>query len=571
MKEVLILSKGNICVIMGNVTEDYRDDYLIGFEKQINRMGYNTTIFSMPLLNQLKTLGEEAVYDLVDFDDYDGVMFFEKSFSQQKALAKHLQKQIHDKCTKPVVVVGNSTLFTDVFPGDYGRNVEHLTDHLIEQHGCELIYMLGGQPGHPTGADKAFAASLKKHNIEFSDDNIFYGGFWRECADILAKDIAYGSVEKPDAVVCYSDTIAFFFIKALAQYGIRVPEEILVAGFGGEKCSQNGIISITTSSCDAEYTGRMAAGCLGSLITGEEQPVINRPRVSLFTGDSCGCGSVYNSDLRLRLELHEKRSTENMWYTNSELSERLMSCRSYMELTEVFMRTHYLVVDKCLMSVSLRLDDVLSRCIFMTDNIGDKNFDEFESAAIIPFSFYNISRPKNLYVLPICFNGKMYGHVAVGYDVPVVYSGNLKEYIKSLGIALEILEERIDMQKAAETTVVMSDEEKKNTSTLFVYEGDTLHRIEADSVYYFEVDEGVNYAVLQSGRYEARITLQQLEEMFDSNRFLRISKSMLLNLKKVKSHAPGTDRTIIVTLDNDMTVRVSRKCAPDFKAAIANN
>ena len=83
-----------------------------------------------------------------------------------------------------------------------------------------------------------------------TDDNMIYGGFWSDCAEKLAEDIAYGNVEKPDAVICYSDIIAFFLIKALFRYGIRVPDDIIVTGFSASTTAQNGIISITTCSFD---------------------------------------------------------------------------------------------------------------------------------------------------------------------------------------------------------------------------------------------------------------------------------------------------------------------------------
>ena len=154
--------KGNICVVMADVTEDYRDEYLIGVAKQAEKMNYVTTVFSMALLNQQKTQGEEAVFDLIDFNNYDGVVFFEKSFSANKSLGKRVERFISEKCSKPVVVLGNSTVFENVFPGDFSHNIELLTDHIIEQHNCELLYLLGGYQGYPTNIDIGFINSLKK-------------------------------------------------------------------------------------------------------------------------------------------------------------------------------------------------------------------------------------------------------------------------------------------------------------------------------------------------------------------------------------------------------------------------
>ena len=560
----------NLCVIMADITEDYRDDYLVGLEKQANRMGYVTTVFSMPLLNQLKTGGEESVYELIDYDRYDGVVFFEKSFSAHKSLAKRLEKEIAEKCHKPVVVIGNSTVFPDVFTGDHSRNIEQLTDHIIEQHGCELLYLLGGYHDFPTNTDKGFVNSLKKHGIHFTDDNMFYGGFWRECADNLAKDIACGAVEKPDAVICYSDIIAFFFIKALAKYGIRVPEDIIVAGYSAAACSQNGIISITTCTCDAEYIGRMAAACLHSRITGEEPPAINRPRANIITGMSCGCGSNQHIDMRFRLELQEKRSIQDICYANSELDEKLLECTDYVQLSDVIAQTHYLIADKSLMSVNLHLNANTSRCIYMTDSVGTGNFTDFYSSSILPYEPANSELPNNLHVLPVVFRGRCYGYVTVGYNEPVAYNLILKEYIKRLAISLEVMKLRgIAEAVSSHDTEQVVTEDKHKLNTVFVSKGDALHKVSVDNVLFFETEGRTTMAVMKTGRYAVRSSLTQLEQMLDKDVFMRVSKSALLNLTKVISYSPGNDRTLLAALVGNVTVRVSRKCVPEFKERLA--
>jgi len=557
--------KGNICVIMADITEDYRDEYLIGLAKQADRMGYVTTVFSMSLLNQLKTCGEECVYDLIDFDRYDGVVFFEKSFSAQKSLGKKLERDIAEKCSKPVVVIGNSTVFGDVFSGDHSRNIEQLTDHIIELHGCEVLYFLGGYQGFSTNTDIGFINSLTKHGISVTDDNMIYGGFWRECADKLAEDIAYGVVEKPDAVICYNDYIAFFFIKALSRYGIRVPDDIIVAGFSASSCSQNGIISITTCACDAEYIGRTAVARLHSLITGEDEPQINLPRVNIITGMSCGCGNNQHIDQRMRLEMHEKRSVEDNQFTNSELDEKLFSCRNIKDLSDVIAETHYLIADKNSMAVCLHTDENTSRCLFMMDFIGREEQTDFRSTDIFPIDFPQAEHPTIVHVLPIVFGGKDIGHIAVGYSKPMVYTAHLKHYAKQLAIGIEV----IGIQNSAVPVPVAEKstaDSTKRSKTLFAYNGETMNRISIDSVLYFETEGRKTVAVLNSGRYVVRSPLTQLEEQYKDVGFMRVSKSTILNLAKVKMYAPDIDRTLLATLVGNTKIRVSRKCAPEFKA-----
>lgn len=347
--------KGRICVIMADMTMDYRDGYVIGVEKQANKLGYSVTVFSMPLLDEIHTKNEESVFELVDFEQYDGVVFFEKSFATHKSLGKKIEKNIFDKCSKPVVVIGKSDAFDEMFFENNRKSYEKLTDHIIEKHGCEVLYFLGGQQGYETQRDAGFIDSLKKHGLVCTDDNLIYGGFWQECSEKLARDIAYHNVEKPDAVMCYDDSIAFFLIKAFARYGIRVPEDIIVAGFGARTNMNNNIISITTCPCDAEYLGRKAMSRLCSMISGEAEIEISQPRNEFVTGMSCGCGSNKPLDSRLSLELHEKNRIEEIYYNNSELEEKLFDCKSYEEFFDVISNTMYIVPDKCFVSVNISL------------------------------------------------------------------------------------------------------------------------------------------------------------------------------------------------------------------------
>lgn len=561
--------KGNICVIMADVTEDYRDEYLIGVAKQAEKLNYVTTVFSMALLNQQKTQGEESVYDLIDFDKYDGVVFFEKSFSANKSLGKRVERYISEKCNTPVVVLGNSTILGDAFSGDYSRNIELLTDHIIEQHNCELLYFLGGYQGYATKIDVGFMNSLKKHGISVTDDNMIYGGFWRECADKLAEDIAYGNVEKPDAVICYSDIIAFFFIKALFRHGIRVPDDIIVTGFSASTTAQNGILSITTCSCDTEYLGRIAVSRLHSLISGEDEPQIIRPRPNIITGMSCGCGTNQHHNMRRSLEMHEKRSVEDTHFANSELDERLFACRDIQDISDVISQTHYLIADKSSLAVCLHIDKNISRCLFMLDFIGKEDQVDFKSTDILPPNSTQADSSTIIYVLPIVFNDKNLGHIAVCYNKPTIYNAHFKNYTRHLAIGLEVLGIRNNAALSLTEASVPTESDRKS-KTLFAYSGETLHRISIDNVLYFETDGRKTVAVLRSARLVVRSSLSQLEEQYMDAGFLRVSKSTLLNITKVTGYTPDSDRTMLATLVGNVKIRISRKFASEFKTRMAD-
>ena len=561
---------GKICIIMANITEDFRDEYVIGMEKQANRLGYTTCVFSMPLLDELHINNENLVYDLIDFEKYDGVLFFEDSFSAQKGLGIQIEKIIWDKCQKPVVVLGDSLNYTESLFDDNRLGTEMLTDHMIEQHDCNLLYFLGGQPGQPSKNELGFMQSLEKHNIPCTEENLIYGGYWLECGESLAKDIAYHAVETPDAVICQDDTVAFFFIKALAKYGIRVPEDIKVAGYGARNDSRNNILSITTFPNNAQYTGRLAMAKLHSVITGSPLPSINSPKCEIITGMSCGCGRRKPDDIRMLLEKHETARMQNIYFSNSQLEEKLMDCREYKGLFPVIFHSSYLLTDKNFLAISVKEDEKMSRCIYLRNHIWEDTPLLFESTELFPRHLVKNSELRNLHILPITYKEEFLGHFIIGYKEALVYNEITKKYVNKLALALWQIKHR-----AADAIFALQQTENTPTETepsamdsIFVQKENALHKVAIENILFFETEGRKTMAVLKNGRYEIKKTLGQLENLLEGQNFMRVSKSTLLNLSKVTSVAPDADRTLSATLTGKVTVRISRKNANKFKERI---
>ena len=69
--------------------------------------------------------------------------------------------------------------------------------------------------------------------------------------------------------------------------------------------------------------------------------------------------------------------------------------------------------------------------------------------------------------------------------------------------------------------------------------------------------------------YEVKKTLRELEEMLDKDRFVRISQSEILNLRKVKSFDFSAVGTIGVELENGESTWVARRRVRDVKQALA--
>lgn len=560
-----------ICIIMLDVTGDYRDNYIIGVEKQANKFDYQTVTFSIPLLDELHTKREEEIYQMIDFSGYDGFIFFENSFSAHKSLGNMVETLLAKNCNAPVVVIGESRVYKETFLPDNTAGAKMLTDHVIEKHGCQTLYFLGGEPNQVLKNDLGFIQSLREHDIPCTNDNLLYGGYWRECGESLAKDIAYNMVEKPDAVICQDDTVAFFFIKELYRYGIRVPDDIIVTGLGARADSRNNILSITTYPSNAEYCGRKAMSRLHALITDSEELPILLPKSSVITGMSCGCGDCLSSAVRWHLEQDDKKRTAEIHYHNSELEEKLYTCTTYKELHPIIYHSEYLIKSASFLSVNITESETTSRCIYMTDHAWSDVPISFESKKLYPAALPK-QHPQNLHVLPMTFGGQFIGHVVVGYDNPEVYDTILKRYISRLAISVYLLKYRSrGTDTATPTTSAFSDSTAPAApvaDTIFIKKENSLIKVPLENIFYFESEGRKTMAVMKSGRFETGKTLSALGSMLPEKAFYRVSKSAIVNLSKVVSITPDVDRTLIATFPDKSTVRVSRMNTIDFKNRI---
>ncbi|MBO5352224.1 MAG: LytTR family transcriptional regulator DNA-binding domain-containing protein [Lachnospiraceae bacterium] len=87
-------------------------------------------------------------------------------------------------------------------------------------------------------------------------------------------------------------------------------------------------------------------------------------------------------------------------------------------------------------------------------------------------------------------------------------------------------------------------------------------------VCYIEAVDNKVFLYTQKQVYETRQKLYELEELLKEKYFLRVSKSMLLNLLKVRSIKPALNGRFLAVLLGGEEIIISRKYVPELKAAL---
>ena len=110
-------------------------------------------------------------------------------------------------------------------------------------------------------------------------------------------------------------------------------------------------------------------------------------------------------------------------------------------------------------------------------------------------------------------------------------------------------------------------ESDDSNDMLAVKKGSDIALLELSDVYMFRVEEKQVKVYSENSEYLIKKPLYQVEETLSSD-FVRISKTTIVNLKKIERVAPSLKGMMFIQLKNGLKDNISRKYLPDFKDAL---
>ena len=125
------------------------------------------------------------------------------------------------------------------------------------------------------------------------------------------------------------------------------------------------------------------------------------------------------------------------------------------------------------------------------------------------------------------------------------------------------------------TTSAMTDEVNRvvnyisnleNTSFMITGQKDgKIELLDQENIIRLYAENGKMFAKLDQATYQIRLRLYELEERLDNDKFVRISNSEIVNLKKVKGLDLSLAGTICMELENGEVSYVSRRYVSKIK------
>ncbi|MDE5765380.1 MAG: AraC family transcriptional regulator [Ruminococcus sp.] len=336
-----------ICVIMTGINYGINHKIIEGISNQANALKYDIytySFFNNPIMGELTQLGSENILNLIETDIFDGFISRKGSFHNEK-----IRERIGEICRnsgKPYIDLDDPDAPDEEFPlWNDRKNFYNLTEHLITVHNCRKIYCVTGYKGFHQSESRlaGYRDALLAYGIEPNDNYEFYGDYWKDYARRFADKLANSEISMPDAVAFAGTTPACSFIERLSQYGIRVPEDIVVVGYD---CTLEGVLSTPaiTSISHNNYNQGINVMCrLHKLITGYNPETVTTVKENIQTAESCGCNSCNNDDFRwYRQYLSAHLDYEDM-FRNSAMQQNISSANNADEFFSRLIHFRYLI------------------------------------------------------------------------------------------------------------------------------------------------------------------------------------------------------------------------------------
>ncbi len=202
-----------------------------------------------------------------------------------------------------------------------------VADHLVEVHHRQRFLFFAGPPGHSESVARETEFRKRLTHLLGSQAviEVEYCNFQEEDAWGTTKHRFDGSCPF-DAIVAANDLMAMGALRALAEAGVSVPEEVSVTGFDDTEDSRFSIPPLTTVRQGTFELGQQAIRLLArTLGVHLKHTHDTAPGVSFIIRESCGCpGSVFTDSFEIQKKISSTgTSTDPLMVLSREVNSAL--------------------------------------------------------------------------------------------------------------------------------------------------------------------------------------------------------------------------------------------------------
>ncbi|MBQ9956135.1 MAG: GGDEF domain-containing protein [Ruminococcus sp.] len=283
----------NIAVIVAGIDEEYQSAVISGINSFVKQNDINAvyfTAFGGVLANSRYDIGEYNIYNLVNYEKFDGVILMNNTICAVEEREKIIERV--RASGKPVIVFD-----CDEYPEFYNISIDNtgamkdIVKHIICHHKARTVNYISGPLANPeaNARYKAFEAVMQENGMEIDGRRVYYGEFRPVDGQKAIEEFVHSGLSLPDAFICANDAMALSAVITLEKHGYKVPQDVMVTGFDHTYNARNYHPAISSVKRPLFDAGRLACETLMKLMSGEKcEHTIALEAEAVFYS-SCGC------------------------------------------------------------------------------------------------------------------------------------------------------------------------------------------------------------------------------------------------------------------------------------------
>jgi sigma-B regulation protein RsbU (phosphoserine phosphatase) len=263
----------------------YQNEIVLGAHDECQEHGVDLYCFAGGLSNTVDP--RNLVYDLAGPTDLDAVILVPGTMSTEDSPEVELLFQRF--AALPSCTIGPPRPGTASLSVDNQSGVRELTRHLIEKHGRRRVAFISGPNNEAMQRFEGYRQALRDCGVAYDERLVVAGDFTPPSGARAVSALFSRDRGGCDGIVAGNDWMALGALEALANRGLRVPEDVALIGFDDIESARFVTPPLTTVRQPPRQLGILAVRRVLAMANGvqDKQPVFLD--TTIMIRESCGC------------------------------------------------------------------------------------------------------------------------------------------------------------------------------------------------------------------------------------------------------------------------------------------
>lgn len=247
------------------LTHDYFSSVLDSFKRTAEKCGYDITFIN----SSKNRAGSMSYLEHSRYRGFDGVVIACIDFGDPEVIELV-------KSDIPVVTIDYVFNNRIAITSDNAGGMKDLAQYICSLGHRRIAYIHGAPSAVTTNRLSSFYATTEKRGIHIPDEYVVEAPY-RDAVKTYEQTLKLLDLPEPPTCILFPDDFAAFGgIRAIRERGLRIPEDISVAGYDGIRAARHLDPQLTTLRQDTEQIGCTAARELISLIERPKSTIIRQ-------------------------------------------------------------------------------------------------------------------------------------------------------------------------------------------------------------------------------------------------------------------------------------------------------